>query len=153
MSPIVPTRTVSAITSVETPSSAASAGFGRMRISGRFKGAVDIAFTRVGMPAISRCSFAAVSTTTPWSDPLTINCMTYFIDCLWLNEQIAVELDGRDAHERALAFEADRRRDAALTAIGLRPMRFTWQRVNYDGAEALADLTAAMKRSSLTWSR
>jgi predicted transcriptional regulator of viral defense system len=85
--------------------------------------------------------------------PLTIKGQTYVIDCLWRDEQIAVELDGRDAHERALAFESDRRRDAALTAIGLRPMRFTWQRVSYDGAEVLADLTAAMKRSSLSRSR
>jgi very-short-patch-repair endonuclease len=84
---------------------------------------------------------------------VTVNGQTYIIDCLWRNEQIAVELDGRDAHERALAFESDRRRDAALTAVGLRPMRFTWQRVNYDGAEVLADLTAAMKRSSLSRSR
>ena len=73
---------------------------------------------------------------------------TYVIDCLWREHCIAVELDGRDAHERTLAFEADRRRDAALTAIGLRPLRFTWHRVNYDGAEVLADLTAAMNLSS-----
>ena len=48
MSPMVPTRTVSAMTSVETPSSAATAGFGRMRISGRFSGAVDSGFERCG---------------------------------------------------------------------------------------------------------
>lgn len=85
--------------------------------------------------------------------PMTVNGRTYVVDCLWREEHIAVELDGRDAHERALAFEADRRKDAALTAIGLRPIRFTWQRVNYDGAGVLADLTAAMNRSSLSWSR
>lgn len=84
---------------------------------------------------------------------MTVNGKTYVIDCLWRDEGIAVELDGRDAHQRALAFESDRRRDAALSAIGLRPIRFTWQRVNYDGAGVLADLTAAMKRSSLSASR
>ena len=73
-SPIVPTRTVSAITSVETPSSAASAGFGRMRISGRSSGAVETTFTSVGIVAISRCSFAAVSITTSWSGPPTMSC-------------------------------------------------------------------------------
>ena len=82
--------------------------------------------------------------------PVTVNGTTYVIDCLWRDEGIAVELDGRDAHERALAFEADRRRDAALTAIGLRPLRFTWQRVSYEGAGVLADLTAAMNLSSLS---
>jgi very-short-patch-repair endonuclease len=72
--------------------------------------------------------------------PVTANGMTYVIDCLWRDETIAVELDGRDGHPRELAFEADRRRDAAPT----------WQRVNYEPAETLADLTAAMNRSSLS---
>jgi Protein of unknown function (DUF559) len=81
---------------------------------------------------------------------MTVRGKTYVIDCLWRDEGIAVELDGRDAHERALAFEADRRRDAALTAIGLRPLRFTWQRVTYEGTGVLADLTAAMNLSSLS---
>ena len=52
-----------------------------------------------------------------------------------------------------MAFESDRRRDAALNAIGVRLLRFTWQRVNYDGPELLADLTAAMKLSNSSWSR
>jgi very-short-patch-repair endonuclease len=78
---------------------------------------------------------------------------TYVIDCFWREHALAVELDGRDAHERALAFESDRRKDAALTAIGLRPLRLTWSRVTYEPAELLADLTAAMKLSSLSGSR
>jgi hypothetical protein len=82
--------------------------------------------------------------------PLAVNGTTYVIDCLWREEGIAIELDGRDGHARELAFEADRRRDAALTAMGLRLLRFTWQRVNYEPAEALADLTAAMNRSSFS---
>ena len=85
--------------------------------------------------------------------PVTVNGKTYVIDCLWREEGIAVELDGRDGHAREMAFESDRRRDAALSAIGLRHLRFTWQRVTYDGAEALADLTAAMNLSSLSRSR
>jgi very-short-patch-repair endonuclease len=78
---------------------------------------------------------------------------TYVIDWLWAEHALAVELDGRDAHERALAFEADRRKDAALTAIGLRPLRLTWSRVTYEPAELLADLTAAMNLSNRSWSR
>jgi hypothetical protein len=85
--------------------------------------------------------------------PVNARGKAYVIDCLWPEHGVAVELDGRNAHERALAFESDRRRDAALTAIGLRPIRFTWQRVNYEPAGVLADLTAAMNRSSLSWSR
>ncbi len=85
--------------------------------------------------------------------PVIARGRRYVIDCFWPEHRLAVELDGRDAHERALAFETDRRKDAALTAIGLRPLRFTWQRITYEGDEALADLTAAMNRSSLSWSR
>jgi very-short-patch-repair endonuclease len=68
---------------------------------------------------------------------------TYEVDCLWRNEGVAVELDGRAAHERTEAFEEDRRRDAALTAIGLRPVRFTWKRVTGEGREVTAELSAA----------
>ena len=80
--------------------------------------------------------------------PVRVKGQTYVIDCLWREERIAVELDGRDGHAREMAFESDRRKDAALSAIGLRPLRFTWQRVRYDGAELVADLTAAMNLSS-----
>jgi very-short-patch-repair endonuclease len=85
--------------------------------------------------------------------PIETPRATYILDCYWPDHGLAVELDGRDAHQRQLAFESDRRRDAALSAIGLRLLRFTWQRVNYEPDEVLADLTAAMKRSSLSWSR
>jgi hypothetical protein len=78
---------------------------------------------------------------------------TYILDCYWPEHRLAVELDGRDGHAREMAFESDRRRDAALNAIGLRLLRFTWQRVNYEPDELLADLTAAMNLSSLSWSR
>jgi hypothetical protein len=77
----------------------------------------------------------------------------YILDCYWPECGLAVELDGRDAHAREIAFEADRRRDAALNAMGIRTMRFTWQRITYEPEEALADLTAAMNLSSLSWSR
>ena len=56
----------------------------------------------------------------------------------------AVELDGRAAHTRVTAFERDRERDAALSAIGLRPARFTWQRVTRAGDEVVADLAAML---------
>ena len=85
--------------------------------------------------------------------PIKARGRTYVLDCYWPEHRLAVELDGRDGHAREMAFESDRRKDAALNAIGLRVLRFTWQRVNYDGAEVLADLTAAMNLSSLSRSR
>jgi predicted transcriptional regulator of viral defense system len=69
---------------------------------------------------------------------------TYTVDCLWPDEGVAVELDGRAAHVRAAAFEEDRARDAALTAIGLRPLRFTWLRVTEEPDEVLAELNATL---------
>lgn len=69
---------------------------------------------------------------------------TYNVDCLWRAEGVAVELDGRAAHARATAFEEDRARDAALSAVGLRPVCFTWQRVTRTGAEVIEDLLAVL---------
>ena len=80
--------------------------------------------------------------------PVKARGRTYVLDCYWPELRLAVELDGRDAHAREMAFESDRRKDAALNAIGMRLLRFTWQRVNYDGDGLLADLTAAMNASS-----
>jgi predicted transcriptional regulator of viral defense system len=69
---------------------------------------------------------------------------TYEIDCLWRAQRVAVELDGRAAHARTMAFEPDRRKDAALNAIGLRPLRFTWQRVTTESREVIAELAATL---------
>jgi very-short-patch-repair endonuclease/predicted transcriptional regulator of viral defense system len=69
---------------------------------------------------------------------------TYRVDCLWPDEGVAVELDGRAAHIRAAAFEDDRARDAALAATGLLPLRFTWYRVTREGDEVLAELNATL---------
>jgi predicted transcriptional regulator of viral defense system/very-short-patch-repair endonuclease len=69
---------------------------------------------------------------------------TYEIDCLWREQRVAVELDGRAAHARTTAFEEDRRKDAALNAIGLRPLRFTWFRVTNEPADVIAELEATL---------
>jgi very-short-patch-repair endonuclease len=68
----------------------------------------------------------------------------YDVDCLWRDEAVAVELDGRAAHLRAEAFEEDRARDAALTATGLRPLRFTWRRLTEEPEDVLAELKATL---------
>jgi Transcriptional regulator, AbiEi antitoxin/Protein of unknown function (DUF559) len=69
---------------------------------------------------------------------------TYDVDCLWREAGVAVELDGRSAHARAAAFEEDRARDAALTATGLRPLRFTWLRITEEPEDLLAELEATL---------
>jgi hypothetical protein len=47
------------------------------------------------------------------------------VDCLWREERLIVELDGRDSHARELAFESDRNRDGDLLAAGYRVLRIT----------------------------
>jgi very-short-patch-repair endonuclease len=71
----------------------------------------------------------------------------YRVDCLWREHGVAVELDGRAAHARAAAFEEDCARDAAVCAIGLRPVRFTWHRVTEEGDEVTAELGAMLAHS------
>jgi hypothetical protein len=51
------------------------------------------------------------------------------------------------AIREAEAFEEDRARDAALSAIGLRPVRFTWHRVTEEGDEVMAELGATLAYS------
>jgi very-short-patch-repair endonuclease len=72
---------------------------------------------------------------------------TFTVDCLWRAEGVAVELDGRAAHARVMAFEQDRERDTALSATGLRPVRFTWQRVTSDSDAMTAELAAILGAS------
>jgi very-short-patch-repair endonuclease len=50
-------------------------------------------------------------------------------DCVWRAQRVIVELDGRDAHDSAPAFEADRERDLALLAEDWRPARVTSRRL------------------------
>ncbi len=72
----------------------------------------------------------------------------YVIDCFWREQRVAVELDGRAAHARIMAFESDRRKDAALTAIGLRPLRFTWFRVTKEPDDVIAELHATLAQAN-----
>jgi hypothetical protein len=79
---------------------------------------------------------------------ITARGRRYEIDCLWREQRVAVELDGRAAHARTAAFEPDRRKDAALNAIGLRPLRFTWLRVSREPADVIAELDATLALSA-----
>lgn len=72
----------------------------------------------------------------------------YTVDCLWREQRVAVELDGRAAHARTLAFESDRRKDAALSAVGLHPLRFTWYRVTNEPEEVIAELGATLSSAA-----
>jgi very-short-patch-repair endonuclease len=66
-------------------------------------------------------------------------------DCLWRNERLIVELDGRAVHGTRQAFESDRERDRLLLVDGWRVMRITWRQLHGDEARIAADLRAALR--------
>jgi very-short-patch-repair endonuclease len=61
----------------------------------------------------------------------------YECDCVWPDQRLIVELDGRATHATRAAFERDRARDRAHTVAGWRVVRVTWRQL-HDEPEALA---------------
>lgn len=53
-------------------------------------------------------------------------------DCVWPEHRLIVELDGRKAHQRRLAFESDRARDRRLLVAGWRVIRLTYRQLELD---------------------
>ena len=53
------------------------------------------------------------------------------VDVVWRDARVAVELDGRDTHGTAMAFERDRERDRILQAAGWRVVRITFRQMRY----------------------
>jgi hypothetical protein len=66
------------------------------------------------------------------------------IDCYWPEQRLAVELDGRPYHRAVRDLERDRVKDAKLLRVGIRVMRITDSRFEYDALGALGDLLAAL---------
>jgi very-short-patch-repair endonuclease len=54
----------------------------------------------------------------------------FVVDCYWKEAGLVVELDGYRVHGTRPAFEADRRRNAALLAAGLRVLRLSWRQLD-----------------------
>jgi predicted transcriptional regulator of viral defense system len=65
-------------------------------------------------------------------------------DCLWREQRVVVELDGREPHGTRAAFEADRERDRRLQAAGWRVVRVTWHQLD-DPDDLLADLARLLQ--------
>jgi len=65
-------------------------------------------------------------------------------DCMWREQRLIVELDGRATHATRSAFENDRARDRALTAAGWRVIRITWRQLHDDAAALTRDLRASL---------
>jgi very-short-patch-repair endonuclease len=65
-------------------------------------------------------------------------------DCIWRDQRVIIELDGRDAHHTTSAFESDRARDLALAAAGWLPARVTSRRMRWDRGALAAELRALL---------
>lgn len=66
------------------------------------------------------------------------------LDAVWMEAGLAVELDGRRAHDTARAFEADRLRDRRISVqLGLQVIRVTWRQLR-DEPDALGNDLAAL---------
>lgn len=68
----------------------------------------------------------------------------YEVDVLFPAQRVIVELDDRRTHETTHAFQSDRAKDAALTALGYRVLRITWQRLTQEPALVIAQLRAVL---------
>jgi hypothetical protein len=66
-------------------------------------------------------------------------------DCLWAEQRLIVELDGRESHGTDLAFEKDRERDRLLLVEGWRVARITWRQLRDDAPAVIADLRELLR--------
>ncbi len=82
--------------------------------------------------------------------PLEIGGRWIEADCVWVDTQVIVELDGRATHGDIDAFECDRERDRALQAAGWRVIRVTWRHVHRHGEGLERDLRAILSRPVAT---
>jgi hypothetical protein len=67
------------------------------------------------------------------------------VDCLWAEQRVIVELDGRAVHGTRRAFERDRERDRLLQVDGWRVVRITWRQLRDNAPEVLTDLRTLLR--------
>ena len=72
----------------------------------------------------------------------------YEVDLFWPDERVVVEVDGFAFHASRSRFEADRRRDAHLTARGYRVVRITWRQIVSEPEATLVRLAATLLSTS-----
>ncbi len=66
------------------------------------------------------------------------------VDVLWRAEGVVVEVDGFAHHRSRHSFEADRLRDARLSAMGLRVVRVTWRQLVDEPTRVLVRLAQVL---------
>jgi very-short-patch-repair endonuclease len=114
------------------------------------RGKTPLARATAGEPRLTRSElearFLALVRTAGLPEPLsnfTLDALDHGpceVDYYWPSHRLIVETDGWEAHGTKAAFKSDRRRDAALTSLGHRVMRFTYDDVAYDAATVVERL-------------
>jgi very-short-patch-repair endonuclease len=66
------------------------------------------------------------------------------VDFCWPDRRLIAEVDGYAYHGSPRPFQADRRRDAALTLAGYRVLRFTWKQLAREPEATVAVLARAI---------
>jgi very-short-patch-repair endonuclease len=64
-----------------------------------------------------------------------------------LGDRLVIEVDGREFHGDHLGFENDRTRDAKLSALGYRVLRFSYAQVVHRPDEVMTSIRAALARN------
>jgi very-short-patch-repair endonuclease len=64
------------------------------------------------------------------------------VDAYWPEAKLALEFDGVETHYTRHAFHQDRRRDRALAAEGIQPLRVTWPDLDAALAEQVRRILA-----------
>lgn len=63
-----------------------------------------------------------------------------------IGERLIIEVDGREFHDNETSFELDRKRDAQLSVLGYRVLRFSYRQVMTDWPQVEAAVLAAVSR-------
>jgi very-short-patch-repair endonuclease len=72
----------------------------------------------------------------------------YTVDAVWPAQRLVVELDSRQAHETARAFEQDRARDRHLLVRGYRVARITYRQLQDEQPTLAAELRALLETAA-----
>ena len=72
------------------------------------------------------------------------------LDCVWRQQRLVVELDGRAFHHTQQAFERDRERDRVLQSAGWRPIRITSRQLDRSRNALDRDLRRLLGLSAFT---
>ena len=92
------------------------------------KGPSDGDCARLFWGIVGRCGLPQPEVQYPVRLPSGI---TIHVDFAYPGSKVAIETDGYAFHNDRRAFENDRERDAQLSSIGWRPLRFSWAKLRF----------------------